>query len=133
MSCLKIRRWGNISVKLLRSYRSWLKYFAHQLYKSANTELNTRSLVYTEFILVRLWRKPLAYINTLQSVPWNQPVLSNQCLKEINGLLSLTWFEPMRLAIFRLLVRRVKHSTTPPKTHQKNNWKVSVTKFSMLL
>ena len=27
------------------------------------------SLVYTEFILVRLWRKLLAYINTLESIP----------------------------------------------------------------
>ena len=66
-------------------------------------------LVYTEFILVRLWRKLLAYRNTLESVPGiNQYwAISVKFLAQGNNGLSLTGFEPMRLAILILLVRRV--------------------------
>ena len=88
--------------------------------------LNTRShihffslvyLVYTEFILVRLWTKLLAYRNTLESVPGTNQywAISVKFLAQaINGL-SLTGFEPKQLAILRLLVWHVNHLTMPPR------------------
>ena len=68
-------------------------------------------LVYTEFILVRLCRKLLAYINTLESIPGTDQywVISVKFLAQGNNGSSLTGFEPMRLMIVRLLVRRVNH------------------------
>ena len=42
---------------------------------------------------------------------WNQPVMSNECKVSISRKQRL---ESMQLAILRLLVRRVNHSTTPP-------------------
>ena len=74
------------------------------------------AVVYTEFNLVWLWRKLLAYRNTLESVPGTNQywAISVWFLAQGNNGLSMTGFEPMRLAILRLLVRRVNHSTTPP-------------------
>ena len=78
----------------------------------------TNSLVYTEFILVPLCRKrfSLIYRNTLESVPGTNQywAMSVKFLAQGNNNLALTGFEPMRLAILRLLVRRVNISTTPP-------------------
>ena len=74
--------------------------------------------LYIEFILVRLWRKLLAYINALESIPGTNQywAISVKFIDQgINGL-SLTGFEPMQLAILGLLVWRVNHSTTPPPT-----------------
>ena len=72
------------------------------------------SLIYTHFILVRLCRKLLAYLNSLESVPgtnqyWAMNVVSS--LAQGNIGLHLTKLEPMRLAIIRLLVRRVTFSS----------------------
>ena len=74
------------------------------------------NLVYTEFILVQLWKKLLAYRNILKSVPGNNQywAISVKFLAQGNNRLSVTGFEPMRLAILRLLVWRVNHSTMPP-------------------
>ena len=74
------------------------------------------SSVFTEFILVRLWRKLIPYRNTLESVPGTKQywAMSVKFLAEGNNGLPLTGFEPMRLAILRLLVWCVNHSTTPP-------------------
>ena len=71
---------------------------------------------YTEFILVQLFRKLLAYRITLDSVPGTNQywAMSIKFLAQGNNGLSLAGFEPMRLGIIRLLVRRVNHSTTPP-------------------
>ena len=67
----------------------------------------TSSLVYTEFILVQMCRKLLAYRNTLQSLPGtNQYIaMSAKFLAQGNNDLSQSGFE---------LVWCVKHSTTPP-------------------
>ena len=47
---------------------------------------------------------------------WNKPVLRNECkVAQGNNGLPLTGFEPMWLAIFRLLVRHVTHLTMPPQ------------------
>ena len=53
------------------------------------------------YILVRLFRKRLAYRSTRIRF-WKQPLLSNECIVS----LPQTEFEPMRLTILRLLVRR---------------------------
>ena len=84
--------------------------------KSQYANLNCIFLVYTEFILVRLWRKFLAYINTFESVPGTKQywAISVKFLAQGNNSLSVTGFKPMRLAILRL-VRHVNHSTTPPQ------------------
>ena len=73
-------------------------------------------LVYTEFILVWLCRKLLAYRNTLESFPGTNQywAMSVKFLAQGNNGLPLTWFEPMWLAILRLLVWCVNHSTTLP-------------------
>ena len=74
-------------------------------------------LVYTEFILFRLCRKLFSlYRNTLESVPGTNQywAISLKFPAEGNNGLSLTGFEPMRLAILRLLVRRINLSTTSP-------------------
>ena len=73
-------------------------------------------LVYTKFILVRLWRKLPAYRKTLESVPGTNQywAISVKFFAQGNNGLSLTGFEPMQLAILRLLVRRINHSTMPP-------------------
>jgi hypothetical protein len=75
------------------------------------------NLVYTEFILVRLCRKLNAYRHTFESVPGTNQywALSVKFLAQGNNDLPLTGFEPMRLAIMRLLVRRVNHSAMPPQ------------------
>ena len=68
------------------------------------------TLVYAKFILVWLRRKLLAYINTLESVLGTNQywAISVKFLAQGNNSLSLIGFEPMRLAILRLLVRRTK-------------------------
>ena len=73
-------------------------------------------LVYAKLILVRMWRKLLAYRNTLESAPGTNQycAISVKFLAQWNNGLSFTGFEPMRLAILRLLVQRVNHSTTKP-------------------
>ena len=73
------------------------------------------NLVCTDFILVRLWRRILAYRNTLDSVPGTNQywTVGVKFLAQGNNGLSLTGFEPMWLANLRLLARRVNHSTTP--------------------
>ena len=85
--------------------------------------LSSRSLilVYTEFILVWLWRKLLAYRNTLKSFPGTNQYLavSVKFLAQGNNGLSLTGFEPMRLVILRLLVWPVNHTTTLPSCNNR--------------
>ena len=73
-------------------------------------------LVHSEFILVWLYKKLLAYRNTLESVLGiNQYwAMSVKFLAQWNNGLPLTVIEPMEQAISRLLVRCVNHSTTPP-------------------
>ena len=63
-------------------------------------------------------RKLLAYRNTIESIPGiNQyRAISVKFIAQGNNGLSLTGFEPMWLAILRLLIRHVNHSTTPPLT-----------------
>ena len=65
-------------------------------------------LVYTEFILVRLCRKLLAYRYTLESVPGTNHYweISVKFLAQGNNGLPLTGFEPMRLALLKLLVHK---------------------------
>ena len=73
-------------------------------------------LVYTKFVLVRLCRKLFAYKNTVESVPGTNQyweVVQSLLLMKTANDLSLTCFEPMRLAILGLLVQRINHSTTP--------------------
>ena len=73
-------------------------------------QLSVYALVYTEFILVRLWKKLLAYRNTLESVPGTNQywAINAKFLAQGNNGLSPTGFEPMRLGIVRLPVRRFK-------------------------
>ena len=73
-------------------------------------------LNHTEFILVRLCRKLLSYRSTLKSVPGTNQywAMRVKFFAQGNNELSLTGFEPIRLAILKLLVRHVNHSTTPP-------------------
>ena len=73
-------------------------------------------LVYNTFILIRLYRELLAYRNTIEYVPginqyWEMSV---KFLTQANNGLPMTGFEPMRLSIFKLILRRVNHSNTPP-------------------
>ena len=65
---------------------------------------------------VCLWRKLLAYRNAFESVPGTNQfwAISVKFLAQGNNGLSLRGFEPKRLAILRLLVWRVNHSTMPP-------------------
>ena len=63
-------------------------------------------LVYTEFILVQLFRRLLAHRNTMESVPgtnqyWTMGV---KFLAKGNNSLPLTRFEPMRLAKSEVLI-----------------------------
>ena len=71
-----------------------------------------QSLLYTEFVLVWLCRKLLAYRNTLESVPGTNQywAVSVKFLAHGNNSLSLTVFEPMWLTIIRLLVKCFNHS-----------------------
>ena len=77
-------------------------------------------MFFFSFILVQLWRKLLAYINTLESVPGTNQywAISVKFIAQRNNGLSLTGFEPIWLAILRLLVRRVNYSTTAPCTNE---------------
>ena len=69
-------------------------------------------LVYTEFILVHAFRKLLACVDTLSN-PFLEPssncAMSVKFLAQENNSFPLTGFEPLRLAIPRLLVRHVTH------------------------
>ena len=74
-----------------------------------------KKLFNTEFILVRMCRKLLAYRrNTIESVPGTNKHfgMSVKFLAEGNNGLTVIGFEPMWLAILRLLFRRVNHSST---------------------
>ena len=73
-------------------------------------------LFYTEFILVRLYRKLLTVRNTLESFHETNQYgpMSVKFLSQGNNDLPLTGFEPM---ILRLLARHVNHSTTPIPCH----------------
>jgi hypothetical protein len=57
-------------------------------------------LVYTEFILVRLCRKLLAYKHTFESIPGTNQywAMSVKFLAQGNNDMLLSGFEPMRLA-----------------------------------
>ena len=73
-------------------------------------------LVYTEFILVWLWRQLFAYRNSLESVPGTNQYWA-MCVKFLaqgNNGLSLIEFEPMWLVILILIVWCINHLTTPP-------------------
>ena len=75
--------------------------------------------LYWIYFLVQLWRKLIAYRNTLESIPGTNMywAISVKFLAQGNKRLTLTGFEPRQLAILRLLVRHVNHSfTLPPLT-----------------
>ena len=68
-----------------------------------------------EYILVLSCRKLFAYRNTLKSVPVTNQywAISVKIIAQAYNGLPLTGFEPMGLAILRLLVWCLNHSITP--------------------
>ena len=113
-----MRKWP--CMKMFIRVKTFWPLFSHIytafIFLSINSVHSVAQIVYTEFIVVRLWRKLLAYINTLESIPGTNKywAISVKFLAQGNNDLSLTGFEPMRLAILRLLVWCVNHSTTMP-------------------
>ena len=72
-----------------------------------------------------MWRKILAYIETLLNLflePEQYWTICVKFLAQRNNSLSLTGFEPMHLAILRLLVRCLNHSNTLPLSNFVVTW-----------
>ena len=87
-------------------YDIWLKNTTKITMETTRILMSRIYLLYTEFISAWLCRKLLAYRNTLKSLPpgTNQYwAMSVKFLAQGNNGLSLTGFEPMRLAILRSL------------------------------
>ena len=103
-----------ISQKIFIVIYYYWQFIHHSLLTSPDTDKSLIFvLVYThsEFILVRLWRKLLADRNTLESIPGTNQywAISVKFLAQGNNRVWTIW-----LAILRLLVWRVNHSTRTP-------------------